>query len=96
MQRKKAPVLGAEKFLLRKVVEMNQTRIVVRDSVLRDGHRLLKATKIGSLSELFNVLVARYGKHLESTWVLPITQSTPVEASENKEYESLHPLPKVF
>ena len=64
---------------------MKQTRIVVRDSVLLDGHKLLEATKLGSLSELFNVLIARYGKHLESTWVLPTNQSTPVESTGSQE-----------
>ena len=50
---------------------MTQTRIVVRDEVLERGLELLKITKIGSLTELFNVLVSRYGTHLLSTWVIP-------------------------
>ena len=50
---------------------MAQARIVVRDSALESGQKLLKATQLGSLSELFNVLVSRYGNHLISTWVVP-------------------------
>ena len=50
---------------------MAQARIVVRDEVLSRGQELLKSTKLGSLTELFNVLVSRYGSHLETTWVIP-------------------------
>jgi hypothetical protein len=49
---------------------MAQARIVVRNQALEDGQKLLKVTKLGSLSELFNILISRYGRHLESTWVL--------------------------
>lgn len=52
---------------------MAQARIVVRDEALSRGQALLKTTKLGSLTELFNVLVSRYGGHLETTWVM----STP-------------------
>ncbi len=49
---------------------MAQTRIMLRDEVLEDGQRILKATSLKNLSELFSILITRYGKHLESTWVL--------------------------
>lgn len=52
---------------------MAQARIVVRDEALERGQELLKATKLGSLTELFNVLVSRYGTHLQTTWVIPTT-----------------------
>jgi hypothetical protein len=52
-------------------VTMAQARIVVRDEALERGQELLKATKLGTLTELFNVLVSRYGSHLETTWVIP-------------------------
>ncbi|MBW4571688.1 MAG: hypothetical protein KME31_27815 [Tolypothrix carrinoi HA7290-LM1] len=52
---------------------MAQARIVVRDEALERGQELLKATKLGSLTELFNVLVSRYGTHLQTTWVIPAT-----------------------
>jgi hypothetical protein len=45
-----------------------QSRIVLRDSVLERGEELLRATKLGSLTELINVMFARYGGHLEQTW----------------------------
>ena len=50
---------------------MAQARIVVRDEALERGQALLRTTKLGSLTELFNVLVSRYGSHLETTWVIP-------------------------
>jgi|GEM_PF-3686163 len=49
---------------------MAQARIMLKDEVLEDGQRILKATSLKSLSELFTVLITRYGQHLESTWVL--------------------------
>ena len=50
----------------------DSTRVVIRDTALEIGERLLVATKLGSLTELINVMFARYGRHLEETWeVLP-------------------------
>ncbi len=47
---------------------MTQARIVLRDTVLERGEQLLEVTKLGSLTELINVMFARYGRHLEETW----------------------------
>jgi hypothetical protein len=47
---------------------MTQARIVLRDTVLERGEQLLETTKLGSLTELINVMFARYGRHLEETW----------------------------
>ncbi len=62
---------------------MTQARIVLRDTVLERGEQLLEKTKLGSLTELINVMFARYGRHLEETWeVLPmfpsLTQPEPL------------------
>ncbi len=55
---------------------MTQARIVLRDTVLERGEQLLEKTKLGSLTELINVMFARYGRHLEETWeVKPIFPS---------------------
>jgi hypothetical protein len=64
---------------------MTQARIVLRDTVLERGEQLLEVTKLGSLSELINVMIARYGRHLEETWeVKPmfpsLTQPEPLPA----------------
>jgi hypothetical protein len=62
----------------------DQTRIVIRDNALEIGEKLLATTKIGSLTELINVMFTRYGRHLEETWeVLPApgAQFTQPEAS---------------
>jgi hypothetical protein len=51
---------------------MSQARIVLRDAVLEQGERLLKVTRLATLTELINVMFSRYGRHLEETWeVLP-------------------------
>lgn len=47
---------------------MTQARIVLRDTVLERGEQLLEVTKLGSLTELINVMFSRYGTHLEQTW----------------------------
>ena len=62
---------------------MTQARIVLRDTVLERGEQLLEKTKLGSLTELINVMFARYGRHLEETWeVKPmfpsLTQAEPL------------------
>jgi hypothetical protein len=51
---------------------MSQARIVLRDAALQQGERLLKVTRLATLTELINVMFSRYGRHLEETWeVLP-------------------------
>ncbi len=47
---------------------MTQARIVLRNTVLERGEQLLEVTKLGSLTELINVMFSRYGAHLEQTW----------------------------
>ncbi len=65
---------------------MTQSRIVLRDTVLKRGEQLLEVTKLGSLTELINVMFSRYGTHLEQTWeVQPISPT----------YAKTEPLPEV-
>jgi hypothetical protein len=53
---------------------MTQARIVLRDAALERGEQLLEITRLGSLTELINVMFSRYGRHLEETWeVQPVT-----------------------
>ena len=53
-----------------------QARVVIRDAALERGEELLRKTKLGSLTELINVMFSRYGKHLEETWeVIPIPKA---------------------
>ncbi|NET09096.1 MAG: hypothetical protein F6K16_31210 [Symploca sp. SIO2B6] len=47
---------------------MTQARIVLRDTVLERGKRLMEVTQIASLTELVSLMFSRYGKHLEQTW----------------------------
>ncbi|BAZ36706.1 hypothetical protein NIES4101_26260 (plasmid) [Calothrix sp. NIES-4101] len=56
---------------------MSQARIVLRDAALEQGERLLKVTRLATLTELINVMFSRYGRHLEETWeVLPSPYET--------------------
>jgi hypothetical protein len=55
---------------------MTQARVVLRDTAFQRGERLLQVTNLGSFSELINVLISRYGTHLEQTWeVRPMAPS---------------------
>jgi hypothetical protein len=67
---------------------VTQARIVIRDAALERGEQLLKKTRLGSLTELINVMFSRYGKHLEETWeVVPVP---------NAQYSAMpEPLPEL-
>jgi hypothetical protein len=71
---------------------MTQARIVLRDVALERGEQLLEVTKLGSLTELINVMFSRYGTHLEQTWEVkpmfpslaqpePLPEATPSSAT---------------
>ena len=65
---------------------MTQARIVLRDAVLERGEQLLQITRLGSLTELINVMFSRYGRHLEQTWeVQPVSPT----------YAQAEPLPEI-
>lgn len=65
---------------------MTQARIVLRDAALERGEQLLKITRLGSLTELINVMFSRYGRHLEETWeVQPVSPT----------YAKAEPLPEI-
>ena len=65
---------------------MTQARIVLRDAALERGEQLLTVTRLGSLTELINVMFSRYGRHLEETWeVQPISPT----------YSRPEPLPEI-
>jgi hypothetical protein len=49
---------------------MAQTRIVVNPKVKVVAEDLMEVTGIDSLSNLFSILVTRYGSHLKNTWSL--------------------------
>jgi hypothetical protein len=58
---------------------MTQARVVLRDTALQRSEQLLQVTNLGSFSELINVLISRYGSHLEQTWeVRPMAPSLTV------------------
>jgi hypothetical protein len=78
---------------------MTQARIVLRDTVLERGEQLLEVTKLGSLTELINVMFARYGRHLEETWeVRPmfpsLTQPEPLPEATAPTGATTAPMPE--
>ena len=78
---------------------MTQARIVLRDTVLERGEQLLETTKLGSLTELINVMFARYGRHLEETWeVKPmfpsLTQPEPLPEATTPTTATTAPMPE--
>ncbi len=74
---------------------MTQSRIVLRDSALERGEQLLEVTRLGSLTELINVMFSRYGRHLEQTWeVQPLSPtSAKAEPLLESEQQAIAPTP---
>ncbi len=66
---------------------MTQARIVLRDSALERGSQLLEVTRLGSLTELINVMFSRYGRHLEETWEVKPLSPTYAKAEPSPESE---------
>lgn len=62
----------------------SQTRVVLRGTALERGEYLLNVTRLGSLSELINVMFTRYGKHLEKTWEVQPIEGSGLAASESQ------------
>ena len=72
---------------------MAQARIVLRDTVLEQGEKLLEVTQLGSLTELIAVMFSRYSQHLEATWVVQPVSSTYAKAEPLPDmgYQSTQP-----
>jgi flagellar motor switch protein FliM len=49
---------------------MTQARIVLRGAALEEAEELQKFTKLGSVTEVINVMFSRYADHLKQTWVV--------------------------
>jgi hypothetical protein len=65
-----------------------QARVVLRDTALEQGEKLLEVTRLGSLTELINVMFSRYGSHLEQTWEVKAVSPTyaqPEPSPDNRE-----------
>lgn len=74
---------------------MTQSRIVLRDSALERGEQLLEVTRLGSLTELINVMFSRYGRHLEQTWEVQPLSPTYAKAEPllESEQQAIAPTP---
>jgi hypothetical protein len=55
---------------------MTQARIVLRGAALEKAEKLQEITKLGSVTEVINVMFSRYGRHLEETWEVQSTNLT--------------------
>jgi hypothetical protein len=78
---------------------MTQARIVLRDTVLERANSYWKQQNWGSLTELINVMFARYGRHLEETWeVKPmfpsLTQPEPLPEATTPTTATTAPMPE--
>jgi hypothetical protein len=49
---------------------MAQVRIVVSSKILPKALTLLEVTQLGNLSDLFALMISRYGVHLAQTWTV--------------------------
>jgi hypothetical protein len=59
---------------------MSETRITVNSRVKTLADELLHLTGVSSLSNLFAILITRYGYHLQTTWVIN-GQPAPIQAT---------------
>ncbi|MEQ8469373.1 hypothetical protein [Coleofasciculus sp. E1-EBD-02] len=62
-----------------------QARVVLRDTALEQGEKLLEVTRLGSLTELINVMFSRYGSHLEQTWEVKAVSPTYAQPEPSPE-----------
>jgi hypothetical protein len=69
-----------------------QIRIVVRGGILPQAQKLLERTQLANLSDLFAILVTRYGTHLANTWVVDGLGMAPI--SEPRIKEAMAPIPE--
>jgi hypothetical protein len=51
---------------------MSQTRITLNPQIVPLAEELLQLTGVTSLSNLFALLLTRYGQHLKNSWVIGI------------------------
>lgn len=64
-----------------------QARVVLRDTALEQGEKLLEVTRLGSLTELINVMFSRYGSHLEQTWEVKAVSPTYAKPEPSPDVE---------
>ncbi len=70
---------------------MSETRITVNSRVKTLADDLLQLTGVNSLSNLFAILITRYGYHLQSTWILSGVQPAPMQTSVEPQERQLPP-----
>ena len=66
---------------------MTQARIVLRGAALEEAEELQKFTKLGSVTEVINVMFSRYADHLKQTWVVQPVSPTYAQAESLPEIE---------
>lgn len=66
---------------------MTQARIVLRGAALEEAEELQKFTKLGSITEVINVMFSRYADHLKQTWVVQPVSPAYAQAESLPEVE---------
>ena len=70
---------------------MAETRITVNSRVKTLADDLLQLTGVSTLSNLFAVLITRYGSHLQATWVITAGQPAPMQTTVQPQVNQLPP-----
>lgn len=69
---------------------MSQTRITLTSQVVPLAEELLQLTGVTNLSNLFALLLTRYGQHLKDSWIIGSVNSTTAmqhASMQPKQYE---------
>jgi hypothetical protein len=66
---------------------MAQVRIVVSPKILPKALALLEITESGNLSDLFALMISRYGAHLMQTWAVTTVSEKSVVVPPQVIYE---------
>jgi hypothetical protein len=61
---------------------MSQTRITLNPQVMPLAEELLQLTGVTNLSNLFGLLLTRYGHHLKYSWVITVSSATTASMQE--------------
>ncbi|MBW4480338.1 MAG: hypothetical protein KME54_26750 [Tolypothrix brevis GSE-NOS-MK-07-07A] len=61
---------------------MSQTRITLNPQVVPLAEELLQLTGVTNLSNLFCLLLTRYGNHLKNSWVIAVSSTTAASMQE--------------
>lgn len=70
---------------------MSQTRITLNPQITPLAEELLQLTGVTSLSNLFALLLTRYGQHLKNSWVIGVSSTAAASIQPVSQFQ--HELP---